>query len=101
MTLFFDRSIGNGLPLALLKIKRLPFDVVYHQQRFAKDAPDDAWLPQVGAWEWFVVGQDYRYHARPNELFAIKQYNVGCFYLWGSEAPQWIPCGYLLELTTK
>lgn len=40
-------------------------------------------------WEWFVIGQDYRYHARPNELFAIKQYKIGCFYLWGSEAPQW------------
>ena len=43
----------------------------------------------MGQQEWFVVGQDYRYHAKPNELYAIKEYRVGCFYLWGSEAPQW------------
>ena len=81
--------MGIGLPRSLIQIKKLPFSVTYHQERFAQDAFDDVWLPQVGLWEWFVVGQDYRYHAKPNELDAIKQYNVGCFYLWGSEAPQW------------
>ena len=89
MTLFFDRSVGTGLPRALKQLKRLPFEVKYHQEYFAIDAYDDVWLPQVGLWDWFVVGQDYRYHAKPAELFAIKQYGLGCFYLWGSEAPQW------------
>ena len=72
-----------------MKIRKLPFVVTYHQDHFVQDTFDDDWLPQVGLWKWFVIGQDYRYHAKPNELHAIKQNNVGCFYLWGSEAPQW------------
>ena len=81
--------MGVGFPRALGQIKTLPFTVTYHQERFAQDVYDDEWLPLVGSWEWFVIGQDYRYHAKPSELHAIKQYKLGCFYLWGSEAPQW------------
>ena len=90
MTFFFDRSIGVGIPRSLTKIKKLPFSVTCHQDYFDQEAFDDTWLPEVGIRDWFVIGQDYRYHAKPNELFAIKQYRVGCFYLWGSEAPQWV-----------
>ena len=87
--MFFDRSVGIGLPRSLRQIKKLPFTVTYHQEWFPQDALDDTWMPEVGIREWFVIGQDYHYHAKPNELHAIKQYNMGCFYLWGSEAPQW------------
>jgi hypothetical protein len=87
--LFFDRSVGVGLPLALRQIRKLPFTVVYHQEYFSQDAFDDTWMPEVGKRDWFVIGQDYRYHTKPTELFAIKEYDIGCFYLWGSEAPQW------------
>jgi len=89
LTFFFDRSLGKGIPRALNQIKKLPVEVIFHQQRFPANAPDDIWLPEVGRQGWIVLGQDYRYHTRPNELFAIQQYNVGCFYLWGSNAPQW------------
>lgn len=53
------------------------------------DAFDDEWIPEVGKRDWFIIGQDYRYHVKPPELHAVKQYGVGCFYLWGSEAPVW------------
>ena len=90
MTFFFDRNIGIGIPKALLELKRLPFVVAYHQELFGMEERfDDEWLSQVGAWGWFVVAQDYHFHARPVELDAIRQHNVGCFYLWGAEAPQW------------
>ena len=56
---------------------------------FATDEPDDRWLPIVGQWRWTVIGQDYSYHKNQAELAAIKQYGIGCFYLWGSEAPDW------------
>ncbi len=61
----------------------------YHAEHFEPRELDDKWLPIVGEAGWFVVGQDYRYHTRPTELFAIRTYNVGCFYVWGSQAPQW------------
>ena len=87
--MFFDRTIGVRLPRLLKKIRKLPFGVAYHEDCFKKDERDDVWLPEVGMRGWFVIGQDYRYHARPTELDAIKENKIGCFYLWGSQAPQW------------
>jgi hypothetical protein len=87
--LFFDRSIGNGIPKACLQIKRFPVEVHYLQQHFPIDTPDDVWLPNVGGWGWFVIGQDYNLHVRANEREAIRRYEVGVFYLWGAEAPAW------------
>lgn len=89
MILFCDRSLGVGFPRALLSVRKFPLKVEYHQQHFRADELDDTWLPTVGRNEWFVIGQDYSYHKRPAELAAIKEYNIGVFYLWGSEAPQW------------
>lgn len=68
---------------------RFPVQVEYHEAHFPIDADDDTWLPSVGQWGWTVIGHDYSYHKRPNELAALKQYDIGCFYLWGSEAPRW------------
>jgi hypothetical protein len=77
---FFDRSVGTSIPRAL-GLLRLPLQVEYHERHFAPDEQDDRWLPLVGSWGWFVIGQDYRYHLMPNELTAVRQYEVGCFYL--------------------
>lgn len=88
MTLFFDRNIGVKIPLALLSL-RLPVDIKYHQLHFAQQTPDDQWRATVGGWGWFVITQDYKYHLRPNELGALQQYDIGCFYLSGANASKW------------
>lgn len=88
VTLFFDRSVGRRLPEAL-RLLRLPVGIEYHQQHFAQTEHDDIWLPLVGAWGWYVVGQDWSYHIKVPELSAIKQYHIGCFYLWGAEEKVW------------
>jgi hypothetical protein len=87
--LFFDRSVGIGFPKALLTVKKFPLGIQYHQQHFKIDEADDVWLPIVGKRDWFVIGQDYSYHKNETEREAIKTYDIGVFYLWGSEAPQW------------
>lgn len=90
MILFFDRSVGKVIPEILRwKSLRFPLQVQYHQLHFASDEEDDVWLGQVGQWGWTVIGHDFSYHKKPNELSAIKQYKIGCFYLWGSEAKRW------------
>jgi len=88
MILFFDRSIGVKIPTAL-RLLDLPVQVESHQEHFEQDEKDDVWLPVVGDWEWFVIGQDYKYHLLPHELTALKQHRVGCFYLWGAKARKW------------
>jgi len=52
-------------------------------------SPDDVWLSIVGGWGWVVVGHDYSFHLRAPELAAIKDHQVGVFYLWGSESSKW------------
>jgi len=86
--LFFDRSLGIEIPQSLKRLK-CPTEITYHQEHFASDLHDDIWLPDIGRWGWFVIGQDYSYHKNPSELAAIKQHGIGAFYLWGAEAPRW------------
>ena len=86
MTLFFDRDVGTAVPKAL---EILRIQVEYHQKYFPQNSPDDVWMPAVGQWGWTIIGHDSQHHAMPNELSAIKQYNLGCFYLWGAEASRW------------
>ena len=86
--LFFDRDVGITLPRAL-DILRLPTQVEYHQKHFSIDAGDDDWMPRVGSLGWTLIGHDSRHHQEQAELSAIKQYSMGCFYLWGAEALRW------------
>ena len=58
---------------------------------FAQDEKDDVWLSFVGRRDWLVFTQDRKFHRAgfENELSAIKQFNVGCFYIWGAQATKW------------
>jgi hypothetical protein len=103
-TLYFDRNVGTRLPdaLRLLGLK----NVVHHNSPrgmfglkttaslkylFAQNEKDDVWLKYVGERNWVVLTQDRKFHNAgfENELSAIKQFNVGCFYIWGAEAKTW------------
>ena len=53
---------------------------------FPPGEPDDAWLEYVGKKKWIVFSHDEKFHKRETELSAIKQFDVGCFYLWGASA---------------
>ena len=46
-------------------------------------------MPEVGTLGWTLVGHDSRHHRERAELAAVKQYEMGCFYLWGAEALKW------------
>lgn len=91
MIVFFDRDMGTSLPKALheLHFDRQFHEMHYHQELFAMDASDDDWLPKIGRWGWTVIGHDSQHHAQEAEISAIKQYNIGCFYLWGAESKRW------------
>ena len=86
--LFFDRDVGVALPRALGVLK-LPTRVEHHQYHCPIDALDDDWMPRVGSMGWFLIGHDSRHHQEESALLAIKQYSMGCFYLWGAEALRW------------
>ena len=86
MILYFDINVGTKFPKVLIE---MGLDVRYHQNHFPASHQDDQWLAQVGTWGWTAFGHDSKIHLLPNELSAIKQHNVGCFYLWGATATRW------------
>ncbi len=86
--LFFDRDVGTALPRAL-GILRLPKPVEYLQSHFPTDTQDDEWMPVVGSRGWILIGHDRMHHRRSPERSAIQRYEMGCFYLWGAQAPRW------------
>lgn len=93
MIFFWDKNIPKTIPEALLTLD-LPVGTEYFLPHFPlsdkyPEGGDDRWLSQVGSWGWIVISQDYRFHERENERYALKQYKIGCFYLWGAEARKW------------
>jgi hypothetical protein len=106
LTLYFDRNVGKRLPeaLRLLQLHDVKNNVIHHhsekrsiagmryknrtEQLFKPEEKDDQWLEFVGKKNWIVFSQDRKFHTAgyENEMFALKQFNVGCFYLWGADA---------------
>lgn len=91
MIFFFDRNISYNLVKGLGKLGRKDVEFRSHHSvpGFKANTPDDEWMAVVGAEGWIVVTQDYKFHKRPSEHLALWQYNLGCFYLWGAQAPLW------------
>ena len=94
MTLFWDKNTPKTIPEVLLKLN-LPIGIEYYLKHFPRsdfepEDGDDKWFSQIAAWGWTtIISQDYNFHTKENEKFALRQHNLGCFYLWGAEAPKW------------
>jgi hypothetical protein len=87
MILFFDKNFGTSVPKALKTLKP-PFGIEYFQDHYELEIDDDKWLPEIGKKRWTVIGHD-KFNKFDSELYAIKNYSVGCFYLWGGMAKKW------------
>ncbi|MBF0305138.1 MAG: hypothetical protein HQL41_05765 [Alphaproteobacteria bacterium] len=69
-----------------------PFTVEYHHNknsRFPQETPDDEWLSLVGQKGWIVLSHDAKWHQESAASTAIKQFDIGCFYLHGASIPAW------------
>ena len=103
---YFDVNVGKRLPEAFFLLRPKKVTNVYHHNTsrkllglpvgkhkslFRDGEFDDVWLSYVGAKNWIVFTQDEKFHKAgyENELSAIKQFNIGCFYMWGACA---LPC---------
>jgi hypothetical protein len=91
INIYFDRCFGIRFPEAVWKAKP-PFNVEHHHSpktRFRHNIPDDEWLSDIGARGWFAFSHDRKFHHEIAACAAIKQHNIGCFYLWGANAGTW------------
>jgi len=112
--IFFDRNVGKTIPEAL---RDLGLTNVYHPHidpkkcgeprregikgLFAHDEGDDVILRFCGSRNWIVCSQDHKYHLLENEREAIKQANVGVFYIWGANAKKWETFRVLAQVYDK
>lgn len=101
-TLFWDKNFGKTVPEVLHRLKPPGIRVRHYLQQYpntanASEGGDDTWLKEVGEQGWFVISQDYNLHVRQNELYAMRQYDIGCFYLPGASSPKWDKCRYFMR----
>jgi len=90
---FWDKNTPKSIPLALRALN-VPVQVKFYKEIYplsdnSPEGGDDKWLSEVGKWGWTVISQDYHFHERENERYALNYYSVGCFYLWGAKATKW------------
>lgn len=94
LTFYFDRCFGKRFPAAVKSIRPPQIAVEYHHDtrcrfRFRQETPDDEWLSKIGAAGWIAFSHDRRFHTEEPSYKAIKQHNIGCFYLWGGQDLCW------------
>lgn len=76
--IFVDRSIPRSVADGL---KQKRNDVIWHDDRFSRDAKDVEWLREVGNQGWMIISRDKQLRHRPSEKRALKESKCGCFVL--------------------
>ena len=76
--IFIDRSIPRSVADRLKEVRD---DVLWLEDRFPHDVPDEVWLEEAGQRGWLVITHDAKIRTRPGERRAIMEHGVGCFIL--------------------
>lgn len=76
--IFIDRSVPRGVADA---VKMMREDVLWLEDEFPHDVPDQEWLARAGSEGWLVITHDKKVRTRPGERRAIMDHGVGCFIL--------------------
>ena len=74
--IFIDRSIPRGVAEA---VRRMREDVIWLEDEFRHDVPDEEWLAVAGQRGWLVITHDRKIRTRPGERRVIMEHGVGCF----------------------
>ena len=93
--IFIDRSVPKPVAEA---IKRVRDDVLWLEDRFVHNVPDEEWLEVAGNENWLVIARDKHIRTRPGEREKIIRYGVGAFIINQKQDPnRW----EYLQLLTK
>lgn len=64
-------------------------NVDHLQNHFPEDCSDIEWLKFIGENQYFLITRDDAIRRNPAELSALKNYNVGAFFLGGKSRKRW------------
>jgi hypothetical protein len=83
---FFDNNLGKNIVEGM---KAFGEDVEHLLDSFPKDAADTEWLQYIGDNGIYLISRDKKILHRPAELSALKEYDVGAFFLGGKDRNLW------------
>lgn len=78
---FTDRDLGKRFPEIL---RQSGLTVERHADHFAPDAPDAAWLEDIGKRGWIALTHDRRIRYKPNERDAVMRHGVALLVIVGA-----------------
>ena len=82
--IFIDRSIPKSVAQALKEVRT---DILWLEDRFAHNTPDEEWLRRAGTEGWLVLSRDKKIRTRPAERRTILESGVACFILTQGAIP--------------
>ena len=77
---FTDRDLGRRFPSILLDAG---IRVERHEDHFRHNTPDEVWLAEVAARNWYVLTHDKRIGRNPLEIAAVMDHGCGLFVVIG------------------
>lgn len=80
MRFFIDNNLSVHLARGMQGFQE---DVVHLTDHFPHETPDTDWLQHIGQAGWLLVTRDERIRKNPLELSAIRDHQVGAFFLAG------------------
>ena len=85
MRFFVDNNLGPQLAAGM---KGFGEDVVHLTEFFNPDVADTVMLAHVGSEGWCLVTRDDRIRYRPAESAALREHQVGAFFMGGKNLPR-------------
>ena len=80
MRFFIDNNLGKALAEGMTGFGE---DVAHLQDHFDAAADDSEWLAHIGSKGWYPITRDDRIRYKPHEKRALKENEVGAFFLGG------------------
>ena len=86
MKYFFDTNLSPSLVRGLSEFGE---DVTHLKEHFREDTPDATWLQSIGQRGWILITRDKAITRKPIERQAIRDHDVGAFFLLGKDMDRW------------
>lgn len=86
MRFFVDNNLSQHLANGM---KAFGEDVVHLKEFFPDDVDDVVWLEHIGREGWILITRDERVRYNPSESAAIREHNIGAFFLGGKNRGRW------------
>lgn len=99
LVFFVDRCLGLGVVQAF---REAGHEALWHDDHFAQDASDEAWLPIVGGNDWVVLHSDKNIRRSPVGREIVRRFRMRVFvFASGNQLPMRVKIAIILRHLAK